>query len=300
MLDRRLVVIAGKGGVGRSTVALATALAIAGEGRSVALVEVHGARALAGAFGVVPRGARPERVAPGLDLLSIDAPACLSAYAADRRAVAPLAGAVFGNRIVRAFLDAVPGMADLLHLGLIHSLLVQGIADRPPYDTVVIDAPPTGHGVAFTGTARAMVEMTRRGPIHDEALLIADLLDDPARSAQLVVTLPESLAVSETLELLAALGPQRDTVAAVVVNRVEPDPFGGGLPWSEVRGHLEGRDPALCAVGDRLVERLVHQRDALARLTSVDLPGVALPDAPGRVGPDRCAPLVDALRQGVP
>ena len=216
--------------------------------------------------------------------------------------MAPLAGAVFGSRLVRGFIDALPGMGDLLHLGLIHSLLVQGMGDRPPYDTVVLDAPPTGHGVAFTNTARAMVEMTRSGPIHDESLLIADLLDDPARTAQIVVTLPEPLPVGESLELLGALGPQAATVVAVVVNRFEPDPFDRVLPWPAVRDGLTTLPdgPALCAVGDRLERRLVQQREALARLRSGigQRPLVTVPRLPEPPDPSNLQPLIDALRHG--
>ncbi len=302
MAGRQLVVVAGKGGVGRSTVAMAAALALAREGRSVALVEVHGARALAGLFHVVPRGPRPERVAPGLDLLSLDPAACLQAYTADRRLMAPLASAVFGSRMMRAFLDAVPGMGDLLHLGLLHSLLAQGMGGHSPYDTVVLDAPPTGHGLAFTATARAMVEMTREGPIHDESLLIADLLDDPARTAQVVVALPEALPVSETLALLDGLGPQRATVAAIVVNRVVHDPF-VELAWPVVRtGLVQAVDgAALCAVGDRLAGRLEGQRDAFERLVAgaPDVPLRRLPALAEAVGPRSAGPLVDALGGGL-
>lgn len=300
MLSQKMVVVAGKGGVGRSTVAMAIALSLAAQGRSVAVVEVHGARALCGLFRVDPRHVAPVRVAPNLDLFALDAGKCLAAYTADRQRLAPLAGAVFGARVVRSFLDAIPGMADLLHLGLIHSLFTQGMGDHPPWDVVVLDSPPTGHGVAFTATARAMVEMTREGPIHEESLRIADLLDDPARTAQVVVTLPELLPVNEALALLAALGPQRDTVARIVANRVVPSSFGPGV-WEPLREAL-GRQPdgrALGAVADRLARRLAGQDEALARLRDGcgPIPVVTLPDLERPPEPSSCGPLIEALRR---
>lgn len=298
---RPLLFSVGKGGVGRSSVALAAAVALGARGRRVALVEVHGARSLALLARVSPRGARPVPIAAGVDLLSLDTPACLRAYASDRRALAPLAGAVLGARVIRAFLDAVPGMGDLLHLGLLHSLLAGSHRRGPLYDAVVVDAPPTGHGLALTATARAMAEMTLQGPIHTEALQIAERLDDPAHTGQLLVTRPDELPVQEALELLAALGPQRPTVRLVLANRTWTDRL-AEVPWPRLRSAVAqvGGTEALCAAGDRLEARLAVQRAALGRLRPGvgDVPVWLLPELdPPPGGPDDPR-LSDALVAG--
>ncbi|MEZ4234817.1 MAG: ArsA-related P-loop ATPase [Myxococcota bacterium] len=293
--DRSIVVVLGKGGVGRTTVAHALAIALAGPGREVALVEVNGATALAEAAGVPARQA-PQRVATGVDLLSLTTAGCLAEYAADRVGSVPLVTWLFRRRIVRALLAAIPGLVDLVHHGKIHSLLDHPGPRGTPYDVVVVDAPATGHGVAFLETPAAVAAMTRIGPLHEEALAIARRLADPARTAAVVVTLAEALPAAEAVELTAGLGP---TLAAVVVNRAAADPF-DAVAWPTVRASLA--DPALVAVGDRLAARLAAQARATARLAGglaaagVHPPIVALP-ALSR--PDPRA-LAAALARGLP
>lgn len=295
--SRRLVVVCGKGGVGRTTLAAVLASKIASQGRRTALVEVHGAGGQRALWGAAPPLGEPARLADGLDLIALDAAACLTAYIADRRASAPLAGAVLRGRVLAPLLDALPGFADLVHLGMTRGLLDERVGGRPPYDTVVLDAPPTGHGLALTATARAMAEMTASGPIHDECVAIAARLEDPAHTAQIWVSLAGALPVSELAQGLDALGPQRDTVAALVLNRVEADPLGSDAAWTTARAGLA---PGWVGVGDRLNARLEAQRQARRALRGLaaGLPVWELPAAEASLGPAAIARLA-ALDLGV-
>jgi anion-transporting ArsA/GET3 family ATPase len=287
--QRRVIFVLGKGGVGRSTVAHALALAAASHGRSVGLVEVNGARSLAQAFGVRPRH-EAVAVADRVALMSMSAAGCLEEYVADRLKVAPLARAVFRTRLMGALLDGIPGMSDLLHHGKIHSLVDPARPHR--YDLLVVDAPATGHGLQFLETPNALAEMTRRGPLHEEAALIAARLADPAHTASVVVTLGEELPVLEAVELVDHLGPRRATARAIVANQLVTDPLPVGVSWEQLR---PGLPPEWIAVGERRARRLAGQARALERLTETGLPRVELPALPpplGRRGHQRLAELL--------
>lgn len=290
---RRQILVLGKGGVGRSTVAAAVAIAAGRAGLRVALVEVNGASSLAERFGVTPRQAA-QRVADGVDLRSLTSAGCLSEYVADRLRIAPIAARLFRGARLSAWLDGLPGVTDLLHHGKIHSLVDP---DRgPAYDVVVVDAPATGHGVQFLDTPEALCEMTRLGPLHDEARRIADRLRDPAHTAALIVTLPEPLPAAEAIDLLAAMGPHRAVVEAILVDQVVANPLPDGVPWEALAATLS---PGLVAAGGRRLRQVRAQAGVIAQL-AVAAPGVrvcALPrvemDPPGR------RRLADALARGL-
>lgn len=267
----QLALVLGKGGVGRSTVACALALAAGRAGRRTALVEVHGSRTLATWWGQ-PEGPQQGRaIAPGVDLWSLSARGCLAEYGMDRFGSKWLTDVVFGGRVMRALLDAIPGMDDLLHLGRINRFLED---EEDPYELVVIDGPATGHGLAFYRTAGTMAEMAGRGPMYEEARRIADRLADPARTALVLTTLAEELPVNESGELADALRADGRTVQLVVANQVLADPF-TAVPWDRVRPVLEAAgQEALAASGERLAGRLGLQRAALAEL------GRRIPEVP--------------------
>jgi hypothetical protein len=221
--DSTLVVVTGKGGTGRTTVAAAIALGAAARGRRTIVCEVGGQTRVPRML--TPRVAAPgagvERpVADGLWATTIDAEGALEEWLTrqlPRRLVAPLlhSGAFHG------FLGAAPGAHELLTITKAWELGQprRWRRDAHGYDTVVLDAPASGHGLGMLRTPRTFAEIARVGPIAGQARAVADALADPARSRLIAVAQPGELAVSETLQLegqlAAALGRPLD---AIVVN----------------------------------------------------------------------------------
>jgi anion-transporting ArsA/GET3 family ATPase len=304
--DRRLWVVEGKGGVGRTTVAAALGLAAARQGRRTLVVELHGEAALAHRLGFASARYEARTVAPGLDLMSLSASACLADFGQRKLHIGGLSPMVFGSRPMTAFVEAVPGLPDVVQLGKIEDRLLHPLAKEAPYDLVVLDGPATGHGLTLLSSARHMRELTRAGPFHDLAKLIETLLQDPAQTATIAVTLPEQLPVQETLELLHALDRTHDLPDLVVVNQRVDGPLPGGVTLPQLLGGLNGPHDApwralaveAHAIARRRETALRTLQEGLSTWPEAVRPAVvALPqlDDPAAAGPAALEPLVAAL-----
>ena len=228
VLDQaRLLVVTGKGGTGKTTVAAGLAVAAAGRGRRVLVAEVEGRQGLAGLFGREVLDHSEVRVADGVSALAVDPDESLREYLA-RYGFAPLARLLSWAHLNRFITAAAPGLGDVLLVGKVWEAATREA--RPgsgAYDLVVLDAPPTGRVVPFLRAPETVAELARVGPIRHQADRVRDLLDDPARTAVLLTCLPEELPVTETLEGVAALREAGLPVAGVVANRVTGDRLGG-------------------------------------------------------------------------
>lgn len=261
MWDRRLLVVMGKGGVGKTTCTAAMGLAAAASGKRVCLLEIDGAHRLATLFGR-PRQYAPQTVSPGVDLMSMTARECTDDFGTRKLRLGGLSRVLFNNRILSAFLDAVPGLNDLLQLGKVENMLLEPLDDEPHYDLIVLDAPATGHGLTLLSSARSMTEMTRSGPFYDLARKIDLLVGDTDKTATVVVTLPEELPINEATDLIDALSASGPPIDAVLVNRTLPDALEqDGVPWNRVRASLDDAGPAHRQLAD-LCERFVARRHA--------------------------------------
>lgn len=223
--DARIIVVTGKGGVGKTTVSAALALAAARKGRRVLVCETNGSTALSRIFGRPSRGYEQIEVANGLWTQSITSAAAIEDYVVQQIKFRKLYKMVFRNRVMGPFLDAVPGLHDLIQLGKVFDLEREQRDGRPAWDLVIMDAPATGHGLTMLASPRAMMELTVRGPFYENAKLVAGLYEDPARVSVLLVALPEELPVNETVELYDRLGPMRKQVVGIVLNEVYPTPL---------------------------------------------------------------------------
>ena len=317
VLDQaRLLVVTGKGGTGKTTVAAGLAVAAAGRGRRVLVVEVEGRQGLAGLFGRQELDHREVRVAEGVNALAVDPDESLREYLA-RYGFAPLARLLTWAHLNRFITAAAPGLGDVLLVGKVWEAATREA--RPgsgSYDLVVLDAPPTGRVVPFLRAPETVAELARVGPIRHQADRVGALLDDPERTAVLLTCLPEELPVTETLEGVAALGAAGLPVAAVVANRVTGDRLGGRA------GRLAAlaRDPAPLAAAaagagagaklDRaalgiLVEeardrqRVVARERRLLKELRAGLDGLPLVELPsladGATGPDEVRALAGHL-----
>ena len=288
-LDRELVVVTGKGGVGKSTVAAAIATIAARRGLRTIVAEV-GAR----------RDVEPllDDAAPTHpDHISITPHAAMEEYLADQ-VPRPLAELLSRSGTFSAFVEATPGMRELLSIGKAWELSEKRrrTPGGAPYDVVVLDAPASGHGVAMLAAPRTFSEAARVGPIHRQGAQIHATLSDPRRTAVVAVVTPEEMPVNETLELRAALKERMGMeISLVVANGVVPDRFSADEALSLEAAATEPEGPVRAALWSHARARA--QRGQLRRLrTGLDERPVRLPFlfAP-ELGPDEVGELADLL-----
>ena len=227
LLQRRLIFVTGKGGVGRSTVAGALGLVAAGRGKRTIVAELTGEHRLARAYGH-REGRRFEEIelAPGLFTISISPEQAMEEYL--RVKVPGAIGHALGqSRLFQAFAMATPGMRELLGIGKAWELAQprRRTHGADPYDLVIIDAPATGHGVGVLRTPRTFSEIARVGPIAHQGETIARTIADRDFTAIVGVCMPEEMPVTETLALRQALLAQRLELDAVVLNARYPSRF---------------------------------------------------------------------------
>jgi anion-transporting ArsA/GET3 family ATPase len=219
-LDRaRLLVVTGKGGSGKTTIAAALAVAAGLRGRRTLVAEVEGRQGLARLFGRRALDHREVRVAERVAGLAVDPEESLRDYLG-RYGFAPLARLLTWARLTHLITAAAPGLGDVLLVGKVWEASTR---PRGGYDLVVLDAPPTGRVVPFLRAPETVAELARVGPIRHQADRVRELLDDPERTGVVLTCLPEELPVTETLEGVAALRAAGLPVAGVVANRVTGD-----------------------------------------------------------------------------
>jgi anion-transporting ArsA/GET3 family ATPase len=286
LLERDLVVVTAKGGVGKTTVAAALALAGARRGRRVVLAEVGGrsdaVRLLAGS---------------GVDHLSITPRDAMEEYLRTQlpRTVAEL---LSRSGTFAAFVEATPGMNELLTVGKVWELAAERrrTPGADPYDLVVLDAPASGHGLALLGAPRTFSQAARVGPIHRQAGIIAATLGDAQLTAVVAVTLPEEMPVNETLELRAALRERMGLdLSLVVANEIVADRFSSAEAKELAALHAPPGSPVAAALWGHARARA--QRNQLRRLRA------GLDEAPARlafvaeteIGPQDVADMADQL-----
>lgn len=224
MTRPRLHVVTGKGGVGKSTVAAAIAIAAARRGARTLAIEQPERAGLCRIFGVSPPGPGGEaRVAPNLDVTYFDGSAALSEYLTRIVRLRPLIGAVLAHPLYRAFVHAAPGVQELMAIGKVRDELRRRRQGRPHWDVVVLDAGASGHSLQLLRMPAAAAGAFAGGLVHREAERIDALLRDPATCAVHVVATPEEMPLREAEQVITTV---RDELAmplgTLFVNQCRP------------------------------------------------------------------------------
>jgi anion-transporting ArsA/GET3 family ATPase len=291
----RVVVVAGKGGVGKTTVTAALATAAARAGTSVLIVEVEGKSGLSTALGCPPLEYDEHEVRPGLRARTLTPDHALLEYL-EERGLRRVSKQLVRSGALDVVATAVPGMKDILVLGKVKQLERAGAADL-----ILIDAPAAGHAITFLLSARGLLDAVRVGPVRKQAEEVIELLSDPERCRVMLVTLPEETPVNELVETAFALEDRVGLkLGPLVVNAVPGDL---ALVGSTAADDAVAAGVALPAEAHALdmAAAFRHDRHALARAQAdrlaslLPLPQLRLPFVFGAIGPSEVGRLADAL-----
>ncbi|MBF6621131.1 MAG: hypothetical protein ITG02_12990 [Patulibacter sp.] len=327
LLDRRLLVVTGKGGVGKTTVATALGALAARRGKRVVVAEVGRAADVPAALREHPTaanvGAPPARDDGFSERLLVQEPtgslwhasispeAALREYLRDQLPLGPLAELLRSDRLFAGLTAATPGLRELLAMGKLWELAqpTRRTPDAEPYDLCIVDAPASGHAITLLRAPGQFAATARVGPVARQGTTIAAAIADDAFAAAVIVSAPTQLAVTEAL----ALAPQLVDAGGLttrlgVVNGITPQRFSDDdrdrLAAFAAVGSAALRPPASDAVEIALAEadRAAHEQahaDRLAR--SLDAPVASLSRIPGRgVGRAGIEALVDELDAALP
>jgi anion-transporting ArsA/GET3 family ATPase len=297
----RVLIVAGKGGVGKTVSAATIASAASRSGRSVLLVEVAGRSASAPIFGVEPQGY--EQVTAVDETEQDDPPRgriVLQSITPDQALMEWLTTHGFkgivtrmaSSGILEVVATATPGIKDLLVLGRIKAFESEG-----SFDLIVVDAPAAGHALGFLRSPAGVRDAARTGTIHRQAVEVLDLISDPTRCQVVLVTIPEETPVNELIETSFAIEDEMGVrLGPVVVNSVLPTLAGLDADLVSLDVSDAERNALQTAVTFR-AGRAALQDEQLTRLgAELPLDQFRLPQLfSTTIGPDELAVLTEAL-----
>ncbi len=226
LAGRRVLFVVGKGGVGKSTVATALAVALAESGKRVLLAQMEPSRRLA-EFLDIPGS--PEGIVealPNLCVVTVDGETALSEYLGLVLPVRRVQRMVVESKLYHHFVAAAPGLKELMTIGKIWYEEQLAAKGRPKWDVIVVDAPATGHVLQYLRMPSAAAEAFGPGLVRREAQKVMELLVDPVRTAVCPVTTAEEMPVNETTEMYRQLRDRlRMPLGVLFVNRVHAAPL---------------------------------------------------------------------------
>ena len=269
LLSRRVLIVLGKGGVGKSTLSAALAKFATTSGDRALIMECDSRAPLAATFGVAPSFV-PTQVAHNLELTTLDGRAALEEYL---RLVVPgrmLLKAVFASRIYQFFVQAAPGLRELMMLGKVYYEAEHDSGKPPNRRTIIVDAPASGQAMSLLKMPTAARSTFGDSIVGKEASNISKMLRDRRHCAIIQVTTADSLSISETIETHAQLSSIHLAPAAVIFNRMPPSEFDAGdiSALTNRRGpHIRKKDlEHLAELAKSELNRVAEARKAIAKI----------------------------------
>lgn len=290
LADKRFVLVTGKGGVGKTTVCAAEALALAAKGKRVLVAMCNAKERLSAMLGVPPIGADVVRVADGVAqggvwAVNMQPERAIEEYGTLVLHSRALYKTLFDNRYVRTFLRAVPGMQEWSMLGKAWWHTTERLTDGSSrFDVVILDAPATGHGLDMLRVPKVILDVVPPGILRRDAERAWALFQDEKTCGIVLVTLPEEMPTTETIELASALRELGLPIGRVVVNCVLPPLFSKeeraalvAVTPNASNATTEAGEAALAAARDRSTRERV-QAESLNRLShELPVPPAFLP-----------------------
>jgi anion-transporting ArsA/GET3 family ATPase len=295
ILAHRVLIVLGKGGVGKSTLSAAIAKTATISGDRALIMECDSRAPLAATFGVAPSFV-PIQVAHNLDLMTLDGRAALEEYL---RLVVPgrmLLKAVFASRIYQFFVQAAPGLRELMMLGKVFYDANRTDAKAPARNLIIVDAPASGQAMSLLKMPTAARSTFGDSVVGKEASNISKMLRDRRNCAIIQVTTADSLSISETIETYAQLSRIHLAPAAVIFNRMPPSEFDAAdiSALTSRRGpHIRKKDlDHLAELAKSELSRVAEARKAIAKIrTETGGPVLEIPEHNGLSGID----LIDSI-----
>jgi anion-transporting ArsA/GET3 family ATPase len=249
LLEKRLIFVTGKGGVGKSTVSAALGVAAARLGKRTIVCEVAQQERMSAVFHREGVGYRETEIADNLYAFSIDPQRALEEYLLQQIRIKPVYDLMFKNRIFTYFAAATPGLRELVTVGKVWELaqLDRRVKKGSKYDLVIVDAPATGHGLGLLRTPKTFGDIARVGPIKRQADSIYEFITDDSLTSVVAVAWPEEMPVNETIDLQRNLERELGLpLDRIIMNGIYPQLFSD--PEAAVlREHAEqngnGSDP---------------------------------------------------------
>jgi anion-transporting ArsA/GET3 family ATPase len=228
LLDKRLLIVTGKGGVGKSTVALALGLHAAAQGKRTIVAEVSAQEQLSRVFHRAEVGFHEVEMADDLWAISVDPDESIKEYLLIQLKVKAMRDMLVNSRIFSYLAAATPGLRELVTFGKVWELAQpeRRVKKARQYDLVIVDAPATGHGVGFLQTPRTFANIARVGPIRSQAETLDRYITNHRKTGVVIVALPEEMPVNESASLEQTLTDEVGTsVDRIYMNGLYPERF---------------------------------------------------------------------------
>jgi anion-transporting ArsA/GET3 family ATPase len=303
LFEKRILFVTGKGGVGKTTVALALGLAASQAGKRTIVCEVAALEYASTVFGRAQIGFHEVELAEGLFAISIDPDRSIREYLELQLPVKAMGDLLYRSKIFGYLAAATPGLSEMVTIGKIWELALQERKTKRgrPYDLVIVDAPATGHGIGLLQSPRTFAEIARVGPMANQASRINRTITDASKAGAVIVALPEEMPVNESAalerELVDGVGV---TIDRIYMNGLYPERF-----TAEERQRLsaalgETTGSAAAAIGAALDQgrRAQSQRlqlDRLRELTEGEVDTLPFIFAP-ELGVEQLQELAAAIR----
>jgi arsenite-transporting ATPase len=267
LLDRRLLLFTGKGGVGKTTCVAALALEAARRGRRPLIVELGHRASMEGVFETSEIGYVPREVGKGVSAMNLEFESALEEYFVEHIPVQRVARTIMRNKTLQKFFHAAPSVAEVAILNKISALEAEREGSKPRWDPIFVDLDATGHAIMLLNLPSVMKGLIGDGPLRRMVDGFSSLLKDPRKTLLSLVTLPRELPAQETIELYQRLRKQHDVeLGLLFVNQVPERPLSPNQAgWLDRVGQRANEAGMTTLADDVVLARRAMRQHATAR-----------------------------------